>query len=73
MSCTPEQAARGEAHGHAKMTEEKVLEIRRKLRLRDFHRRRAAELSIPVLAFEYGVHEDTVRKIERRETWSHLR
>lgn len=59
----PELLPRGERHGRAKLTKERVREIRA--------RREAGESAIH-LGKEYGLHWRTVYRIERREIWAHV-
>jgi hypothetical protein len=59
----PERHARGEAAGLARLTEQQVLEIRR--------RWRAGERQID-LAKEFGVRQTNVSAIVTRATWKHL-
>lgn len=52
--------ARGERHGHSKLTEAQVLAIRSDSRKTE------------VIAKEYGVHPNHVLSIKRRARWQHL-
>lgn len=54
---------KGDAHGSSKLTEQGVLDIRR---------RYAAGESGAVLAREYGVSDGTVLRAARGESWTHL-
>ena len=54
---------RGITHGCAKLTDDKV---------RDIRKRRAAGESLSVLAIEHGVHKGTISSIVRRKTWKHV-
>jgi hypothetical protein len=54
----------GERHGCAKLTDVRVLEIRRRVA--------SGEASI-VLAHEYGVHRSTIKRAASGKRWSHVR
>ena len=54
----------GEAHGIAKMTNSKVVELRTKYA--------SGGTTQKALAKEYGIHEMTVNSIVRRKTWKHI-
>lgn len=54
---------RGAAHHAAKLTEERVREIRR---------RRAGGDAIRALAREYGVDRATIQAVVKRESWRHV-
>ncbi|QDV36402.1 HNH endonuclease [Tautonia plasticadhaerens] len=54
---------RGEAMSTAKLKEWQVLEIRR------LH---SEGVSVPRLAKEYGVRPGTIRKVVKRQSWTHL-
>lgn len=56
--------ARGEKHGMAVLTEEKVIEIRE---IYSKH-----EMSFPKLAKKYGVGMTTIWHIVKRDTWKHI-
>lgn len=58
------RSARGERHGHARLTEDQVLAIR--------GRHASGGISHVSLAREFGVSEATVRHIVHGETWRHL-
>lgn len=60
----PEKAARGEACGATKLTEEQIREIR----LSDISRRGA----LSRLAEKYQVNGSTIRKIIDRKSWRHI-
>lgn len=60
---TPDQRARGSRHGVAKLTEEKVTEIRR--------RRRSGE-KLTVIAADYDVSHELISQIARGVTWTHV-
>ena len=53
-------AARGERKGSAKLTEQKVREIR------------ASDEPSRVVAAQYGIHHTHVGDIRRREVWKHV-
>jgi len=55
---------RGEDKKNSKLTNEQVLEIRKKYV--------PQKNSCPMLALEYGVSQYTIRSIVRRETWVHI-
>lgn len=55
---------KGEAHGLHKLTDHGVREIRAL---------RAAGVPFQRIADQFGVHERTVIKVVRNETWSHVR
>jgi hypothetical protein len=55
----------GEKHGRAKLTEEKVREIR--------FRYKTERISILNLGLEYGIEYSTCRAVIQRETWKHVR
>ncbi|MGY3199690.1 hypothetical protein [Streptomyces sp. TE5632] len=57
------RSARGERHGSSKLTAEQVRAIRR---------RRAGGVSTAQLAAEYGVKDQAIYKIVRRERWAWL-
>lgn len=57
-------AVRGSKQGRAKLTEEQVLEIRRKYE--------AGGATLHSLAAEFGVGKSAVSYIVRRETWKHI-
>lgn len=57
-----DRTKRGEAQGHAKLTESAVLDIRKKWP-RETQRK---------LAAEYGVSASTIHKITTRQTWTHI-
>lgn len=59
----PERGARGERAGGAKLTAEKVKEIRR---------RYAEGATLKGLAAEYGVRFTNVHMIVQRKTWKHV-
>src|SRR5690349_8818159 len=58
-----ERQARGEKSSRAKLTEHKVLCIRRAYKRGE---------SISVLAAEYGVTYNAIRSIIKRKTWTHI-
>jgi hypothetical protein len=58
-----ETRPRGEAHSNAKLTNEKVIEIREKS---------LNGMSAVVLAKEYGVSEALIYKIRCKECWAHI-
>lgn len=58
------RSAKGEGHGHAKLTNEKVREIRA--------RYANGGLTQRGLAVEYAVSQRTIAKIVRREGWGHV-
>ena len=60
---TPEKAARGERVGGAKLTAEKVSEIRR---------RYAEGATLKALEAEYGVRFTNIHMIVTRKTWKHV-
>lgn len=62
----PERTARGERSGAAKLTDNQVLEIRKRL----LSSKRYG--LIKALASEYGVHRGTIMGIENRTYWKHL-
>jgi hypothetical protein len=55
--------AKGEKHPHAKLTTSKVLDIRKRV---------AEGETARSLALEYGLHEEHVGRIVRRERWKHV-
>lgn len=55
--------ARGERNGSAKLTEDKVREIRRRC---------ACGVSIRTLAKEYGVSPSVISNVFTRKTWGHV-
>jgi hypothetical protein len=59
----PSEIGPGEDSPAAKLNDEKVLEIRRRLAAGELHR---------TLAAEYGVAKGTIGFIARRETWAHI-
>lgn len=59
---TRERTSRGEARPSAKMTDDKVREIRR----------RYPSESCKSLGQEFGLNERNIRKIVRRQTWRHV-
>lgn len=63
MVVRPENRRRGEAHGMAKLTEAKVLEMRRL---------RSEGVSCRLLAVQFGVHLRTAYYVTDRRTWTHL-
>jgi len=63
LSRARELARRGEACGHAVLTERKVRHIRA---------RRFAGVPVRVLADQYGVHPRTIEKVCSYETWAHV-
>lgn len=58
-----ESALRGESNFASKLTEKKVLELRR--------RAKAGEKQ-KVLAIEFGVHGSTISRIVNKKKWSHI-
>jgi hypothetical protein len=56
---------KGEKHYISKLTEEKVLEIRKKYDKKN-------GIFYKVLAKEYGISKETICRIIRRELWSHI-
>lgn len=54
---------RGERNGHARLVEEQVIEIRRRV---------AAGETQAALALEFGVHVMTISQLVRRLTWRHV-
>lgn len=54
----------GELNGCSKLTNEKVLEIRRKFKPRVYTRK--------MLAKEYGVKESTIKDVVIRKSWKHI-
>jgi hypothetical protein len=54
---------RGEAHYAARLTEEQVLDIRKKL---------ADGAFLRTMAAEYGVGKTTINNIKQRHTWAFL-
>lgn len=54
----------GEAHGIAKMTNEKVISMRAKYATGQYSQHKLAE--------EFGIHVMTVNSIVRRKTWKHI-
>ena len=59
----PKTRVRGESHGGAKLTEEKVIEIRR---------RHGDGEAVKALAAEFGVSSSTVSNIIARRIWKHV-
>jgi len=59
----PKTRVRGESHGSAKLTEEKVVEIRR---------RHSEGEAVKALAAEFGVNPSTVSNIVARRIWKHI-
>jgi hypothetical protein len=57
-------AARGEANGAAKLTDGKVVELRRLYR--------AGGVSLRALAAEEGVHHSTTGRAIRGDSWAHV-
>ena len=57
-------SARGETNGDSKLTEEQVLEIRKKYVPRKY--------PLTKLAKEYKVAKSTILKIVNRKTWTHI-
>jgi HNH endonuclease/NUMOD4 motif len=57
----PERTPRGEAHGHAKLTEPDVMAIRT-----------ASSMTGRALASQYGVSPATICLIRSRKIWSHI-
>lgn len=55
--------AKGETHGNAKLTDEKVREARRRLALKEPHRSIAKSL---------GVHRCQIGRLDRGEIWTHV-
>jgi hypothetical protein len=55
-----DEAARGEANGHAKLTSEQVIEIRQ------------SRLTAAELAQRYGVGESAIRKVRHGLNWRHV-
>ncbi len=67
--CSEKKRARGlpgESHNLAKLTDEQVVEIRRR------YQWRSREHGIYALGREFGVHAATIHAIVRRETWTHI-
>lgn len=60
---SPEKTPRGESHGHAKLTERDVKNIRA---------RKTMEGSGRALAVQYGVSQSTICMIRSRKTWRHI-
>ena len=60
----PPGHAKGERVNTAKLTAAQVTEIRT--------RYAAGGVTLKQLAVDYGVNRDTIGKIVRRETWTHL-
>lgn len=58
--------ALGERHGRARLTEEKVREIRRRFRWRDH------ENGVCALAKAYDVGRETLRQVVIGKTWAHV-
>lgn len=58
------QGNQGTNHKHTSLTDEKVLEIRR--------RYREGSVSLITLARAYGVSQTTVHNIVRRKAWTHI-
>lgn len=56
---------RGEANGFAKLTEDQVREIRKRIE--------SGAISMRALSFEYGISDTTVRLIIKRKLWKHVR
>lgn len=60
----PERMARGECHGVSKLTDEQVVEIRR--------RYAAGGISQEALGVEYGMHQTAISAVVRRKWWQHI-
>lgn len=60
----PERMSRGEDHGRAKLTEEKVREIR--------VRYAAGGVTSRILSCEFGVSRDTIFNVIHRKNWKHI-
>lgn len=68
-----EFAAHGQDLPQAKLLDLDVISIRSAARQRDALRKHIADnLSNVALAKKYGVHINSIEKIIRRETWSHI-
>lgn len=64
LSDGPQQApCPGESNGNAKLTEQDVREIRRRMSSGEYQY---------VVASDYGVTQRAISKIARRETWKHV-
>jgi hypothetical protein len=59
----PELSARGSGHGMSKLTEDQVMEIRRRHKAGDSYR---------VIGIEFGIAKSYVGRIVRGKNWSHL-
>lgn len=59
----PSRQVRGERHGQAKMTTEKVIELRQLL---------ANGFSLPKASKRFGICEKTVMDIRARRIWKHV-
>lgn len=62
--------ARGEKHGIAKLTDEKVRHARRKFQ--HFNRFMKPTDACEIIAKELGVHRATITRVVRRKIWRHL-
>lgn len=58
------KSSSGERHGKAKLTDKKVIEIRRILFLKEMNQRQVAE--------KYNVSSKTINQIFKRKIWKHL-
>ena len=62
-----DKACKGEAHGLAKLTEQNVLEIRRRYFRKSYHHTNARQLAI-----EFGVGQNQITRIVKRKKWTHI-
>ncbi len=63
---------RGTELPQAKLTEEKVIEIRYAIAKREAYRKIARTLTNENLAKKYGVHVRTIERISADESWTHV-
>ena len=63
---------RGTELPQAKLTEEKVIEIRQSIAKREWYRKIARTLTNENLAKTYGVHVRTIERISADESWTHV-
>lgn len=61
-----DRQCKGESHGMSKLTEEQVLEIRRR------YKRYAKVDNTVTLAREFGVHQSRIFDIVNRKKWKHI-
>lgn len=61
--------AQGELHGLHKLTEEQVLEMRRR---HSEAQRAGRRVSLKQLSEEFGVRPEQIKRILRRVQWAHL-